>query len=402
MRKLLCLLLGLLMVLSVLPASFAEETIEPEEPSSENTAEETIDAVSDQPEETIETIGVGTGDWSNGCGWWSQGQSIYYDMRQWGCLVVAQAKMLVMSGAASSNTSVFNPDIYYEWLLNNGYLNEMVLQNFNAPVVYAQQLGKQLVFEGPTYSGISDKIWANINADKYSIVKEQWGSGEYDTHWVLINNGASKELGYFRAFASYPDNHYMGTQDWTGDYLNNTTIVMTYSVPSAPVTPTFTFNEDNKKLEIGETYAQFGFYNVYANVPLSDITAIGCELYNAGGTVLASHEEEPYIVGGDHLVHYWLVDGSKDSADIRYTLIPGETYRIRTYVTYGGKSIITTTGRSQPFIVPARLPSIRTEEAFLKRAKPSKSETCTEPCRRRRAPAIRLPDGTQKRPAAAR
>ncbi len=58
MKKLLCLLLGLLMVLSVLPASFAEETSEPEEPSSENLTEEVneddLEQESDNPYITAE------------------------------------------------------------------------------------------------------------------------------------------------------------------------------------------------------------------------------------------------------------------------------------------------------------------------------------------------------------
>ncbi len=49
---------------------------------------------------------------------WSQGASKYKKMAP-GCRLVAQAKLLAESGVASTNTAVFNPDVYYEYLLSH-------------------------------------------------------------------------------------------------------------------------------------------------------------------------------------------------------------------------------------------------------------------------------------------
>ena len=45
-------------------------------------------------------VGYGTGDWSNGPEWWSQGQSKYANMQELGCVVVTQARMLAKAGIA--------------------------------------------------------------------------------------------------------------------------------------------------------------------------------------------------------------------------------------------------------------------------------------------------------------
>ncbi len=53
--------------------------------------------------------------------YWSQGGSMYSGMRDYGCRVVAQSKLLVECGAASSNVDIFNPDVYFEWANTTKY-----------------------------------------------------------------------------------------------------------------------------------------------------------------------------------------------------------------------------------------------------------------------------------------
>ena len=174
----------------------------------------------------------GSGDWSNGWSWWSQGQSAYPGMREYGCLVVAQAKMLVAAGIASSDTSAFNPDRYYEWEVSNGYVNSgMYTLDYAGPVAYAREVGKTITYEGVTKSNCEEKVWQNINAGKYSILRTLDGS----SHYVLVNNDASKQLNRIRVFQSWNSSTIPGTRDWT----NNTTEVLTFSagadtVPDAP------------------------------------------------------------------------------------------------------------------------------------------------------------------------
>ena len=50
--------------------------------------------------------------------YWSQGGSDYRGMREVGCLITAQAKMLYEANV--NRDASFNPDAWYNWLLANG------------------------------------------------------------------------------------------------------------------------------------------------------------------------------------------------------------------------------------------------------------------------------------------
>jgi hypothetical protein len=64
--------------------------------------------------------------------YWSQGASRYTNkngsnssgMRNAGCRVVSQAKLLVEAGIAPSDADVFNPDIFFEWGNENSYFGD--------------------------------------------------------------------------------------------------------------------------------------------------------------------------------------------------------------------------------------------------------------------------------------
>ena len=53
--------------------------------------------------------------------YWSQGASDDYNMRQYGCWVTAQAKLLYETNVDRS--AGFNPDSYLNWQRSNGLIN---------------------------------------------------------------------------------------------------------------------------------------------------------------------------------------------------------------------------------------------------------------------------------------
>ena len=186
-------------------------------------------------------LGYGTGDWSNGPEWWSQGQSKYSGMRGWGCLVVAQARILAKAGIASADISAFNPDVYYDWEVANDYIYPenapayaMNTKNYAGPKEYARQKGKELNYEGCTYTSSQDKIWENINAGKYSILRvyyyyDENGVRQTGYHYILVNNGATSELGYLRVYESLDSRNIISPGTYDLDPTYTICEILTYS-----------------------------------------------------------------------------------------------------------------------------------------------------------------------------
>ena len=183
------------------------------------------------------TVGYATGDWSNGAGWWSQGQSQYELMRQWGCFVVAQARMLSLAGISNSDANVFNPDVFYYWLIDNGFIDHpntgnANMHSYDGPQTYAAQLGRSLKYEGCLYTSKQDKIWENIAAGKYTIVRVYTKKNPLGgSHYILVNNNASAALGRLRLFESWNhpnSNTIPGTRDLESGFTIRE--IITYSV----------------------------------------------------------------------------------------------------------------------------------------------------------------------------
>ncbi len=177
------------------------------------------------------TIDYGTGDWSNGYGWWSQDQSVYSDMRDWGCYLTAKAKMLVQAGIADSNPANFNPDVYYKWENSCGYTDsDMYSKTYYAPQYYADSVGKKMTYEGVTYENNTDKVWENIRAGKYTILR--YYHPTYGSHYVFVNNGASIETGRIRVFQS-GYSFRKGVGSGTQDLSYTISEILTYSADKA-------------------------------------------------------------------------------------------------------------------------------------------------------------------------
>lgn len=127
--------------------------------------------------------------------YWSQGASDDYNMRQYGCWVTAQAKLLYETNVDRS--AGFNPDSYLNWQRSNGLINSGFYQTNggNAPSIYASQKGKQLTYLG-NWNADANQLWFNINAGYYTIVK-------VPGHYVMLANQLSKEKGVLYCYDSW-------------------------------------------------------------------------------------------------------------------------------------------------------------------------------------------------------
>ena len=232
---------------------------------------------------------IGTGNWSNGYGWWSQAQSTDWLMQKYGCFVVAESKMLVESGVASGDPAVFNPDVMHQWNISHSmyedYYNNnmnMTSKGFEGPGIYAGEIGKSLYYEGTTWSNIEAKVWENINAGKYSILMT------YDVgqHFVLVNNGASQYLGRIRIFESHGNWVPAGTEDLG----YSVAAVYTYRLPDnrpAPTTPYTSQSQYSNGSNVTVNWAaSSGATSYYINVnrtdPSGSVTSYLSQRYSGG------------------------------------------------------------------------------------------------------------------------
>ena len=127
---------------------------------------------------------------------WSQDESNDQTTRDYGCLVVALARVLAASGVETSPS--FNPDVFRDWEYSNGFLNQYYYQieYTRCLTEYASQKGKSITYVG----GNTGALWDYINNDYYAIV--QYNSGTATGHWVLICNQKSRETGHLYCYQS--------------------------------------------------------------------------------------------------------------------------------------------------------------------------------------------------------
>lgn len=131
--------------------------------------------------------------------YWSQGASKYLNgtdstklrnMPQYGCRVVAQSKLLVEAGLASPNVSIFNPDLYFEWTVSNGYQKKSPLEIGTigqAVIDWGDARGTEITCTVESYTGI-DQVMAHIRAGQYVIMS-------CDKHQAYIGRQASLNYG---------------------------------------------------------------------------------------------------------------------------------------------------------------------------------------------------------------
>lgn len=135
---------------------------------------------------------------------WSQGGSDYQGMREVGCLITAQAKMLYEANVIRDAS--FNPDAWYNWLVANGKIaggNDLNMRDHAAPAQYAGSVGKQLEYLGK-WNADDVQLWFNINQGYYTIVHVS-GANTGGSHFVLLDNAMSRQTGVLYCYDSFSD-----------------------------------------------------------------------------------------------------------------------------------------------------------------------------------------------------
>ena len=227
--------LSLIMILSAVPFSsaFAVETTE-ESVAAAVSEDEAVAATVPEDEAVAATVSeedsVGayySADWRT----WSQGASDNYQMRQSGCWVTAQAKMLKDLGIAPDG---FDPDDYMNWEYENNYLDGEFYQTNgrDAPIAYAGQQGKSLGYvhdiQNPTY----EELMGYINSGNYIILQVR------DYHYVYVDNQMSLAAGEVYFFQSRSNEASVGTFKLSEVYPNPIYgYVYSYDKPQQPTEP---------------------------------------------------------------------------------------------------------------------------------------------------------------------
>lgn len=156
---------------------------------------------------------------------WNQGESAYSEMREVGCLITAQAKMIYEANI--NRDASFNPDVWYEWLWANKCLenppSNLVMTNVAGVVKYAAGRGKKMEYLG-FWKADDAQLWFNIKAGYYSLVNVGY-------HWVMVDNATSLRTGKIYIYNSYskgnkdPESFPINNQY----FWNNSPHVMSYS-----------------------------------------------------------------------------------------------------------------------------------------------------------------------------
>ncbi len=146
------------------------------------------------------TINIFASNYSNDYRYWGQGGSDDANMRQYGCWVVAQSKLIYETNIDRSNS--FNPDSYLTWQKANGFINSNFLQinGANAPVAYANQKGKTLNYLG-YWNASDEQLWINIDKGYYTILYVEPPEG--GTHYVMVANELSLQKGVLYCYDSF-------------------------------------------------------------------------------------------------------------------------------------------------------------------------------------------------------
>ncbi len=187
----------------------------------------------------ISKIGTGQG-YSAYWQYWCQGASTNGNMRAYGCRVVSQAKLLVEAGIASSDVSIFNPDIFFNWAVDTGNFNSGCgeIGTHGSPAVnYAASHGGSLTYHGRvslTGNNSTDAATAMnyINQGYYVII----GCTNHETY---VGRAASLAAGKAVILDSYSSSSQNPYSTYTMDYNPNNLVysyLLYFSAGSTPNT----------------------------------------------------------------------------------------------------------------------------------------------------------------------
>ncbi len=184
--------------------------------------------------------------------YWSQGASAMGNLaRSYGCRMVAQAKLLVESGVIKGST--FNPDVYINWMINNGYLNKNTfLEQFKTDtgegmIKAAKSVYGVTITRGEKISLTGDFSASGSSTDRTKIM-QKLKEGYYiilscNAHQAYVGREVSIALGEPVVLDSGSDRSTAPSHAHTLRRASTTAYTYAYCYKVGPhPTPTVTFN----------------------------------------------------------------------------------------------------------------------------------------------------------------
>lgn len=277
---------------------------------------------------------------------WSQGKSAYADMRSYGCLVVAMAKMIRESGI---KTSGFNPDTLYNWFVSNKYLKNMYMQSFEAPVAYAKAVGNnRLTYKGVSSSDILNKAKSNAKSGYYSIIHVT-GSN----HYFIVDNKTTNSKGSVYIYDSWNSQNdpsvpmsISTTAHGSTVYTKRLAHIYTYSYGAGSNSGSSSSSFKNPSVtvkgasSITNSSARIDFT---ANNPSRvTIKTVGVQIRKKGDSSWRTKSEamNSSYVNASSVPMWWTVGSGKE---VNMALSSGTTYEYRAYVVYNGNNYYSST-----------------------------------------------------------
>ena len=270
-------------------------------------------------------VNVYAASYSSDYRYWSQGGSDYQGMREVGCWIVAQSKLLYEANV--DRGASFNPDSYYLWQLNNGWIYSSTNLNQkdggNAPVAYANAVGKNLEYLG-YWNATDSQLWFNINAGYYTIVYVS-GTNTGGSHYVMLDNQKSLETGVLYCYDSFSDRGSVSSQLLTRYSVHNGGYVYKANNPTDTAQPSIS-NVTISDVDItGYTVS----CNVSDNVGVTNVTFPTWTTYNgqddlqwhegtiSGNTAsyrvnISEHSNEV----GQYITHIYAYDAAGNSVNV--------------------------------------------------------------------------------------
>lgn len=277
---------------------------------------------------------------------WSQGKSAYSDMRNYGCLVVAMAKMVRESGI---KTSGFNPDTLYNWLVSNKYLVGMRMQSFDAPVAYAKSVNNyKLSYKGRAKSDILNKAKNNAKNGYYSII-------EVTGHYFIVDNKTTNSKGSVYIYDSWNSKKDPGvpmpittTSHGETVYTKRLVSIYTYAYSGSNSNSNSGSSSSIKNPSVSVKGAS-SITNSSARIDFTannpsrvTIKTVGVQIRKKGDSSWKTKSEamNSSYVNANSVPMWWTVGSGKE---VNMALSSGTTYEYRAYVVYNGNNYYSST-----------------------------------------------------------
>lgn len=281
--------------------------------------------------------------------YWCQGASKYSAMREAGCRLVAQAKLLVECGAAPASESLFNPDDYFEWGRDKGYFGSgtgELLSNGEAAVKYASAKGSDLKLvgtvslSGKTRSEAADTAYSYIKKGYYVIVGGTNTSANMP-HQQYVGRAASLGAGEAVILDSFVNSSQNSNSVYTmaagrSDLSMSYSTLLYFSCSGGlEADIEFSFPTDSKYSSKYSVDAEKAYLvNKVVRTDGGYVTSAGMILYDADKNEMASISEDTSNFGS--VFHMWY--DTKD--DLKKTLTPETKYYYRFTAKADGKDFI--------------------------------------------------------------